>query len=186
LAKEVAAVEKAHRERTARIQEALQALKNAGCKTTFQFFEEFFASTDPEISKHASHLVHDHGTELLDLLHQKQPALVEKSALKVSLPVIAAEGEALADLLRLETTREFTSRLETWSLDKMLAEAMIAAPNLCELLTLMGMTSDIGREDKKLVGPTVIRGTILVLTTLILGAYNRPLYTGTVPKRTRQ
>ncbi|KAJ7875341.1 hypothetical protein B0H14DRAFT_3548964, partial [Mycena olivaceomarginata] len=142
--------------RTARIQEALQALKNAGCKTTFQFFEEFFASTDPEISKRASRLVHDHGTELLDLLHQKQPALVEKWALKVSLPVIAAEGEALADLLRPDTTREFTSRLETWSLDNMLAEAMIAAPNLCELLTLMGMTSDIGREDKKLVLITVL------------------------------
>ncbi|KAJ7212619.1 hypothetical protein GGX14DRAFT_564369 [Mycena pura] len=81
-AKEAVAAEKADRERTARIQEALRALKDAGCKTTFQFFEEFFASTDPEISKRASRLVHDHGTELLDLLHAKQPALVKRWALR--------------------------------------------------------------------------------------------------------
>ncbi|KAJ7190563.1 hypothetical protein GGX14DRAFT_407901 [Mycena pura] len=70
-AKEAVAAEKADRERTARIQGALRALKDAGCKTTliFQFFEEFFASTDLEISKRASRLVHDHGTELLGLLH---------------------------------------------------------------------------------------------------------------------
>ncbi|KAJ7148219.1 hypothetical protein C8R46DRAFT_1167204 [Mycena filopes] len=155
-AREAIAAAKAEQERTVRVQDALQALKNAGCKTTFQFFEEFFASTNPEISKRASRLVHDHGTELLDLLHSKQPQLVERWALKVSLPVIAAEGEALADLLRPDKTREFTSRLETWSLERMLAEATVAAPNLCELLMLMGMTSDVGREDNKLVLVTVL------------------------------
>ncbi|KAJ7211651.1 hypothetical protein GGX14DRAFT_362380 [Mycena pura] len=155
-AKEAVAAEKADRERAARIQEALRALKHAGCKTTFQFFEEFFASTDPEISKRASRLVHDHGTELLNLLHAKQPALVERWALRVSIPVIAAEGQALADLLRPDTTRDFTSRLETWSLERMLTEATVAAPNLCELLMAMGMTSDVGREDNKLVLVTVL------------------------------
>ncbi|KAJ7893681.1 hypothetical protein B0H14DRAFT_2559666 [Mycena olivaceomarginata] len=92
----------------------------------------------------------DHGVEFLDVLHVKRPALVEKWALKVSLPVIAAEGQRLSDLLRPDSTREFTSRLETWSLEEMLSEATIAAPNLCELLMLMGMTTDVGREDNKL------------------------------------
>ncbi|KAJ6620918.1 hypothetical protein B0H10DRAFT_2355253 [Mycena sp. CBHHK59/15] len=149
--REVIAAVKADRERTARVHEALQSLKNAGCKSTYQFFEEFFGSTDRDISKHASGLLHDHGTDLLDLLHAKQPELVEKWALKVSLPVIAAEGTKLSDLLRPDSTKDFSSRLETWSLDKMLSEATIAAPNLCELLMLMGMTSDVGREDNKLV-----------------------------------
>ncbi|KAJ6530899.1 hypothetical protein B0H10DRAFT_1967806, partial [Mycena sp. CBHHK59/15] len=90
------------------------------------------------------------GTDLLDLLHVKQPELVEKWALKVSLPVIAAEGTKLSDLLRPDSTKDFSSRLETWLLDKMLSEATIAAPNLCELLMLMGMTSDVGRRDNKL------------------------------------
>ncbi|KAJ6572357.1 hypothetical protein B0H10DRAFT_1740381, partial [Mycena sp. CBHHK59/15] len=154
--REVIAAVKADRERTARVHEALQSLKNAGCKSTYQFFEEFFGSTDRDISKHASRLLHDHGTDLLDLLHAKQPELVEKWALKVSLPVIAAEGTKLSDLLRPDSTKDFSSRLETWSLDKMLSEATIAAPNLCELLMLMGMTSDVGREDNKLVLVTVL------------------------------
>ncbi|KAJ7760051.1 hypothetical protein DFH07DRAFT_771940, partial [Mycena maculata] len=38
----------------------------------------------------------------------------------------------------------------------MLSEAMIAAPNLCELLMLMGMTSDVGQNDNKLVLVTVL------------------------------
>ncbi|KAJ6610249.1 hypothetical protein B0H10DRAFT_1953961 [Mycena sp. CBHHK59/15] len=83
--REVIAAVKADRERTARVHEALQSLKNAGCKSTYQFFEEFFGSTDRDISKHASRLLHDHGTDLLDLLHAKQPELVEKWALKPSM-----------------------------------------------------------------------------------------------------
>ncbi|KAJ7798023.1 hypothetical protein B0H14DRAFT_3546309 [Mycena olivaceomarginata] len=129
-AKQIAASLKADRERTARVQDALQAFKTAGCKTTYQFFEEFFLSTDCEISKQATHLVHDHGTELLDLLHKKRPAIVERWALQVSLPVIATEGQSLVNLLRPDLTKEFSSRLETWSLDRMLSEATIAAPNL--------------------------------------------------------
>ncbi|KAJ7775887.1 hypothetical protein B0H14DRAFT_3588093 [Mycena olivaceomarginata] len=155
-AKQIAASLKADRERTARVQDALQALKTAGCKTTYQFFEEFFSSTDCEISKQATRLVHDHGTELLDLLHKKRPAIVERWALQVSLPVIATEGQSLVNLLRPDLTKEFSSRLETWSLDRMLSEATIAAPNLCELLLLMGMQSDVGREDNKLVLVTVL------------------------------
>ncbi|KAJ6566947.1 hypothetical protein B0H19DRAFT_1025508 [Mycena capillaripes] len=122
--RDIVAAVKADRERTARIQEALQALKKAGCKTTYQFFEEFFSSTDREISKQASRLMHDHGADLLDLLHAKRPEIVEKWALKVSLPVIAAEGAKLAAVLRPDPTKDFTSRLETWSLEKMLAEAL--------------------------------------------------------------
>ncbi|KAJ6555301.1 hypothetical protein B0H10DRAFT_2373436 [Mycena sp. CBHHK59/15] len=61
--REVIAAVKADRERTARVHEALQSLKNAGCKSTYQFFEKFFGSTDRDISKHASRLLHDHGTE---------------------------------------------------------------------------------------------------------------------------
>ncbi|KAJ7806710.1 hypothetical protein B0H14DRAFT_2381776 [Mycena olivaceomarginata] len=155
-AREVAAAAKTEQDRTARIREALRALKSAGCKTTYQFFEEFFASTDREISKQATRLVHDHGAELLDLLHAKRPEIVERWALKVSLPVIAAEGQNLADLLRPDLTKEFSSRLETWSLERMLSEATTAAPNLCELLMLMGMTSDVGRDDNKLVLVTVL------------------------------
>ncbi|KAJ7887322.1 hypothetical protein B0H14DRAFT_3430809 [Mycena olivaceomarginata] len=115
-AREVAAAAKTEQDRTARIREALRALKSAGCKTTYQFFEEFFASTDREISKQATRLVHDHGAELLDLLHAKRPEIVERWALKVSLPVIAAEGQNLVNLLRPDLTKEFSSRLETWSL----------------------------------------------------------------------
>ncbi|KAJ7881269.1 hypothetical protein B0H14DRAFT_2565850 [Mycena olivaceomarginata] len=155
-AREVAAAAKTEQDRTARIREALRALKSAGCKTTYQFFEEFFASTDREISKQATRLVHDHGAELLDLLHAKRPEIVERWALKVSLPVIAAEGQNLADLLRPDLTKEFSSRLETWSLERMLSEATTAAPDLCELLMLMGMTSDVGRGDNKLVLVTVL------------------------------
>ncbi|KAJ6530895.1 hypothetical protein B0H10DRAFT_1973508 [Mycena sp. CBHHK59/15] len=43
--REVIAAVKADRERTARVHEALQSLKNAGCKSTYQFFEKFFGST---------------------------------------------------------------------------------------------------------------------------------------------
>ncbi|KAJ6608768.1 hypothetical protein B0H10DRAFT_1955192 [Mycena sp. CBHHK59/15] len=146
----VAAEEQSQQERTARVKEALGGHKKAGCKSTYQFFEEFFGSTDRDISKHASRLMHDHGTDLLDLLHAKRPELVEKWALKISLLVIAAEGARLAAALRPDPEKSYTSRLETWSLAEMLAEAMIAAPNLCELLMLMGMTSDVGREDNKL------------------------------------
>ncbi|KAJ6620910.1 hypothetical protein B0H10DRAFT_2215651 [Mycena sp. CBHHK59/15] len=152
----VAAEEQSQQERTARVKEALGGHKKASCKSTYQFFEEFFGSTDRDISKHASRLMHDHGTDLLDLLHAKRPELVEKWALKISLPVIAAEGARLAAALRPDPEKSYTSRLETWSLAEMLAEAMIAAPNLCELLMLMGMTSDVGREDNKLVLVTVL------------------------------
>jgi hypothetical protein len=122
--------------------------------------EDFFTSTDREISRQASHLMGEHGDNLLNLIHAKRPEVVEKWALKVSLPIIAAEGKALSDLLRPDRTKTFSSRLETWSLEKMLSEAMIAAPNLCELLMLMGMTSDIGRDDNKLVSAAAIRGSI--------------------------
>ncbi|KAJ7466342.1 hypothetical protein FB451DRAFT_1040886 [Mycena latifolia] len=155
-ARDAAAVAKAERERTERVQQALKALKDAGCKSTYQFFEDFFASTDREVSRQASRFMTEHGTDLLDLLHAKRPEIVEKWALKVSLPVIAAEGQKLSDLLRPDRSTSFSSRLETWSLDKMLSEAMIAAPNLCELLMLMGMTSDVGRDDNKLVLVTVL------------------------------
>ncbi|KAJ7903948.1 hypothetical protein B0H13DRAFT_1881966 [Mycena leptocephala] len=130
-AREAAAAAKAERERTAR--SSLRA-----------------------VSKQASRLMTDHGAEFLDLLRAKRPEVVEKWALKVSLPVIAAEGERLSESLRPDSTREFTSRLETWLLEKMLSEATIAAPNSCEMLMLMGMTSDVGREDNKLVLVTVL------------------------------
>ncbi|KAJ7458457.1 hypothetical protein FB451DRAFT_1507639 [Mycena latifolia] len=89
-------------------------------------------------------------------MHAKRPDVVERWALKTSLPVIAAEGKKLADLLRPDAAQTYTSRLKTWSLEKMIAEATIAAPNLCELLMLMGMTSDVGRQDNKLVLVTVL------------------------------
>ncbi|KAJ7486375.1 hypothetical protein B0H11DRAFT_2410753 [Mycena galericulata] len=116
LAEEVAAAETAERERT--------ALKKAGYKS----------ATDRDISKHSSRLLNDHGIDLLDLLRAKQPELVEAWALK---------GRRLSELLRPDATREFTSRLETWSLEEMLSKATDAAPNLCE-------------EDSKLVLVTVL------------------------------
>ncbi|KAJ7195840.1 hypothetical protein GGX14DRAFT_320515, partial [Mycena pura] len=144
-AAEKAAAEQAEREateqwRTNRIQESLQGLKAAGCGTVYCFFEDFFASTDRETSRQASKLMNDHGEALLDLLYAKRPDVVTKWALKTSFPVIAAEGKKLAAVLRPDRTQSFTSRLETWSLDELLAEATIAAPNLCEMLMVMGMT----------------------------------------------
>ncbi|KAJ6622442.1 hypothetical protein B0H10DRAFT_2341405 [Mycena sp. CBHHK59/15] len=141
----------AETERKDRIHASLEALKNAGCTSTYQFFEDFFSSTDREISRQASRLLSDHGTDFLDLLHAKRPDVVLKWALKTSLPVIAAEGKNLAELLRPDVAQTYTSRLKTWSLEKMISEATITAPNLCELLMLMGMNSDVGRQDNKLV-----------------------------------
>ncbi|KAJ7075015.1 hypothetical protein B0H15DRAFT_792379 [Mycena belliarum] len=158
------AVRRAEAERRARIYASLEALRNAGCTSTYQFFEDFFASTDREISRQASRLLSNHGTDLLDLMRAKRPEVVERWALKTSLPVIAAEGKKLAELLRPDTTQTYTSRLETWSMEKMVAEAAIAAPNLCELLMLMGMTSDVGRHDNKLVSP---RDPDIVLVTVL-------------------
>ncbi|KAJ6614983.1 hypothetical protein B0H10DRAFT_1950239 [Mycena sp. CBHHK59/15] len=134
----------------------LEKLKEAGCETIYQFFEDFFASTDRETSWQASKLMNDHGDTLLDLLHAKQPDVVTKWALKTSYPVIAAEGKRLAELVHPDRTRTFASRSETWSLERLLAEAMIAAPNLCEVLMVIGMTSDVGRRDNKLVLITVL------------------------------
>ncbi|KAJ6612996.1 hypothetical protein B0H10DRAFT_1806360 [Mycena sp. CBHHK59/15] len=156
VARDAAAADKAEEARTVRVRAALQKLKDAGCTTTYQFFEDFFASTNREVSRQASQLMGAHGADLLDLLHAKRPDDVAPWALKVSLPVIAAEGEKLADLLHPDHSQSFKSRLETWSLDKMLSEAMIAAPNLCELLMLMGMTSNVGQDDNKLVLVTVL------------------------------
>ncbi|KAJ7429717.1 hypothetical protein FB451DRAFT_950329, partial [Mycena latifolia] len=132
------AAQRADAERQVRILASLEALRNAGCTSTYQFFEDFFASTNREISRQASRLLSDHGSDLLDLMHAKRPDVVERWALKTSLPVIAAEGKKLADLLRPDAAQTYTSRLKTWSLEKMIAEATIAAPNLCELLMLMG------------------------------------------------
>ncbi|KAJ7101048.1 hypothetical protein C8R44DRAFT_888014 [Mycena epipterygia] len=168
VARDAAAAGKAEKQRTDRVQAALQAVKDAGCKSTYQFFEDFFTSTDRETSRQASRLMSEHGTDLLDLLHAKRPELVEKWALKVALPVIAAEGERLSALLRPDHTKSFTSRLETWSLEKMLSEAMIAAPNLCELLMLMGMTNDVGRDNNKLVSADAIRITFVLVTVLCM------------------
>lgn len=142
---------KAEAERSLRVRASLEALKNAGCTTTYQFFEDFFASTDQQVSRQASRLLSDHGTDLLDLLHAKRPDVVERWAMEASLPIIAAEGKNLADLLRPDPEHSYTSRLESWSLETMISKATIAAPNLCELLMLMGMTSDVGRQDNKLV-----------------------------------
>ncbi|KAJ7670473.1 hypothetical protein B0H17DRAFT_1162154 [Mycena rosella] len=150
------AKEQAEDERKVRIRASLEALKKAGCTSTYQFFEDFFATTDREISRQASCLLNDHGADFLDLLHAKRPDVVERWALKTSLPVIAAEGKRLSDLLRPDPAETYTSRLKTWSLKKMITEATIAAPNLCELLMLMGMTSDVGRQDNKLVLVTVL------------------------------
>ncbi|KAJ6465253.1 hypothetical protein DFH09DRAFT_1346413 [Mycena vulgaris] len=155
-AEEKAAREAVESQRTIRVQQALHGLKEAGCGTVYQFFEDFFASTDRETSRQASKLMNDHGEALLDLLQAKPPEVVERWALKTSSIVIAAEGKKLGDLLRPDRSRTFTSRLETWSLDELLAEATMAAPNLCELLIHMGMTSDVGRKDNKLVLVTVL------------------------------
>ncbi|KAJ7800419.1 hypothetical protein B0H14DRAFT_3785655 [Mycena olivaceomarginata] len=150
------AEEQAEEARRVRIYASLEALKNAGCTSTYQFFEDFFASTDREISRQASRLLNDHGTDFLDLMNAKRPDVVERWALKTSLPIIAAEGKNLSDLLRPDSTQTYTSRLKTWSLEEMIAEATVVAPNLCELLMLMGMTSEVGRQDNKLVLVTVL------------------------------
>ncbi|KAJ7766218.1 hypothetical protein B0H16DRAFT_1309497 [Mycena metata] len=150
------AEKQAEEARRIRIYASLEALKNAGCTSTYQFFEDFFASTDREISRQASRLMNDHGTDFLDLMHAKRPDIVERWALKTTLPIIAAEGRSLSDLLRPDSTQTYTSRLKTWSLERMIAEATVAAPNLCELLMLMGMTSEVGRQDNKLVLVTVL------------------------------
>ncbi|KAJ7645865.1 hypothetical protein B0H17DRAFT_1163827 [Mycena rosella] len=147
--------ERAEDKRKVRIRASLEALKKAGCTSTYQFFEDFFATTDREISRQASRLLNDHGADFLDLLHAKRLDVIERWALKTSLPVIA-EGKRLSDLLRPDPAETYTSRLKTWSLEKMIAEATIAAPNLCELLMLMGMKSDVGRQDNKLVLVTVL------------------------------
>ncbi|KAJ7450876.1 hypothetical protein FB451DRAFT_1146240 [Mycena latifolia] len=159
------AAQRADAERQVRILASLEALRNAGCTSTYQFFEDFFASTNREISRQASRLLSDHGSDLLDLMHAKRPDVVERWALKTSLPVIAAEGKKLTDLLRPDAAQTYTSRLKTWSLEKMIAEATIAAPNLCELLMLMGMTSDVGRQDNKLISP---RDPVLVTVLCML------------------
>ncbi|KAJ7815904.1 hypothetical protein B0H14DRAFT_3111784 [Mycena olivaceomarginata] len=124
------AEEQAEEARRVRIYASLEALKIAGCTSTYQFFEDFFASTDREISWQASRLLNDHGTDFLNLMNAKRPDVVECWALKTSLPIIAAEGKNLSDLLRPDSTQTYTSRLKTWSLEEM-------------LLMLMGMTSEV-------------------------------------------
>ncbi|KAJ7107206.1 hypothetical protein C8R43DRAFT_1140303 [Mycena crocata] len=66
--REQAAADRAERERTQRVHNALAKLKEAGCSSTYQFFEDFFSSTDREISRQASRLMGDNGEDLLDLI----------------------------------------------------------------------------------------------------------------------
>ncbi|KAJ6603587.1 hypothetical protein DFH09DRAFT_1068738 [Mycena vulgaris] len=84
VAEEKAAREAVETQRTIRVQQALHGLKEAGCGTVYQFFEDFFASTDRETSRQASKLMNDHGEALLDLLQAKRPEVVERWALKTS------------------------------------------------------------------------------------------------------
>ncbi|KII90070.1 hypothetical protein PLICRDRAFT_108798 [Plicaturopsis crispa FD-325 SS-3] len=143
-------------ERNRRVKAGLNALKDAGCDTTFQFFSDFFTASDQHVSRQSSRLVLDHGVELIELMRKKQPDIVMKWALKVSVEEIAKEGKRLTDAMRPSQQAKLTARLEDWNLETLLAKASAAAPNLCDLLLHLGLDSEHGRKEGNVVLVTLL------------------------------
>ncbi|KAJ7692638.1 hypothetical protein B0H14DRAFT_2419764, partial [Mycena olivaceomarginata] len=149
-------------EATYRITQVLGAAKAAGYRTLHEFLSELITTKDQHQSSQVSQMLIFHGHELLDLIRKRQPEMVSQWISKAAGGVLAEEGTQLAQLLRPPQGQSVTATLQSFSLERILADAEDIAPTLCALLKMLTRGCDedtvnsAGRRDVDLVVTTVI------------------------------
>lgn len=118
-----------------------------GSSTLYEFVDELLSTKDQQISSQVSCMLGQHGDVILNAIRKRQRDLVKKWAIDLTGELLAGEGRKLAECLRPEKSQKTSSTLEEFSLDRIMADAELLAPNLCRLLRAV---SDAERpaEDK--------------------------------------
>ncbi|KAJ7280448.1 hypothetical protein C8J57DRAFT_1058002, partial [Mycena rebaudengoi] len=144
------------------IGQVLDAVKAAGYKTLHKFLADLLATKDQHQLLQVSQTLINHGHELLELIWAHQPELVSQWISKVAGEILKEEGTRLAQFLRPPQDQGVGTTLESFSLERILADTEYLAPTLCILLRLLAQEEageNSGKEKR--------RDVDLVLSTVI-------------------
>ncbi|KAJ7840189.1 hypothetical protein B0H14DRAFT_2245794, partial [Mycena olivaceomarginata] len=97
-------------------------------RTLHEFLAELLPAKDQHQSSQVSQMLINHGHELLDLIRLRQPEMVAQWISKAAGSILAEEGAKLAQLLRPPQHQSVTVILQSFSLERILADAESIAP----------------------------------------------------------
>lgn len=117
-----------------RVERVLGSITAAGYETLYEFVHELLNVRDQHISSRVSKMLGQHGEAILNSICARQPDIVKQWAINISGEILAEEGQQLAKYLRPSDGQTASNLLERFSLERIMSEAKIIAPTLCQLL----------------------------------------------------
>jgi hypothetical protein len=148
-ATEAAAARQAEVNTTKRVAQVLAAVSETGYGSLAEFLTDLMTTKDRVQSSQVSKMLIHHGDRLLDLVHERQPALVNDWAVTLSGQILAKEANILADYLHPPQGQEVSEVLATFSLDRILSNARKLVPHFCDLLQKVCMKEKSSTETNK-------------------------------------
>ena len=124
---------KDHADSKSHIEQVLGSITDTGYKSLYDFVGKLLHIRDQQISSRVSKMLGIHGEAILNNIRARQPDLVARWDVGVTGEVLAEEGQRLADYLRPDDNQS-TSKLQKFSLDRIMSESKQIAPNLYKML----------------------------------------------------
>lgn len=135
-----------------RVAHVLASVSEIGYSSLAEFLIKLMATKDRAQSSQVSQMLIQHGDRVLNHIRERQPAIVNAWAVRLSGEILAKEGKKLAEYLRPAKGQEVSEVLANFSLERILADAEQLAPNFCMLLrkvTTKEMAASSEGEEKK-------------------------------------
>lgn len=124
--------------RAARLETAMQAMRNAGYLSIHDFILDLFSSRDRVRSSQVTRMLSHHGISLLDQIQARHPQIANDWALSTTRQLIASECELLTQRFQPAKGASVTETLGKFSLQQVLADSERIAPSLFSVLSQVG------------------------------------------------
>jgi hypothetical protein len=116
-----------------RVAHVLTSVSEIGYGSLAEFLIELMATKDWAQLSQVSQMLIKHRERVLDHIRERQPAIMNAWAVRVSGEALAKEGKKLAEYLHPAQGQEVSEVLANFSLERILVDAEKMAPNFCML-----------------------------------------------------
>ena len=121
-------------QKNSQLNQALQAIREAGFKTLHSFMDTLMSTEDPTRSSQVTQMIDSHGISLLEGIHRRCPEVANDWAISTTRELVIKEGDELARCFRPQPGTSITRILQQFSLKGFLSEAESVAPTIYQVL----------------------------------------------------
>ncbi|KAG6834995.1 hypothetical protein H0H93_005717 [Arthromyces matolae] len=141
-----------------RIEEAWSVIQKLGFSSLYEFVHDLLTTRHPVRSAQVSNMLTHHGTEILDLIHDRHPRIANDWALSTIRQQIETEMAVLSKHFCSAQNTPVTTILHEFSLKKVIHDTATFAPTLLQVLRQAGNTTRqyASKKDPELIVATTI------------------------------